>query len=173
MLCAIEFQICNNIYCYGCGNLQYTIKVPSSVMLVSFCSVRSPPLFRGNSSCVHWLRLFEIAVFLFYRYFGANTQQQPSPQPPPPSSPLCALTNAVLHGPRGDDFRGKSHPRKHAGLPQQRLLQGLHGLFPPESPAYFLPHSDSRLFSPHSGWGRCDPSRGSKVRKGGGLFLGE
>ena len=124
-------------------------------MPVSFCSVSPHRCSEGIIRVFIGLRLFEIAVFLFYRYFGSNTQQQPSPQPPPPSSPLPALTNAILHGPCGDDFRGKSHPRKHAGLPQQRLLRGLHGLFPPESPACF-----SRLFSPALGFPPIFPALG-------------
>uniref|UniRef100_A0A8C4NDB0 DRBM domain-containing protein n=2 Tax=Eptatretus burgeri TaxID=7764 RepID=A0A8C4NDB0_EPTBU len=36
-----------------------------------------------------------------------------------------------------------------------------------------FPACFSRLNSPRSLWWKCDPSRGSKVRKGGGLFLGE
>ena len=53
VFCWLDSHLPGRLYCYGCGNLQYTIKVPSSVMPVSFCSVRSPPLFRGNYLCVH------------------------------------------------------------------------------------------------------------------------
>ena len=155
------------------------------------------------------LRLFEIAVFLFYRYFGSITQQplqpqrqpsppttttnqprsnphttttltttptiatnynhepttlKPSPQQPPPSSPLPALTNAVLHGPRGDDFCGGNRPRTHAGLPEHKLLRSLRGLFPPDF---------SRLFFPAlwSG-GRAMQVKGQRSCKGGVSFWG-
>ena len=56
---------CVYIYCYGCGNLHYTIKVLRLVIPVSLRAVRFPHRCLEGISVFTGLRHFEIAVFLF------------------------------------------------------------------------------------------------------------
>ena len=92
----------------------------------------------------------------------------------PPPSPRTTTNGTVwTRSPRGgmEARQGRGViSRRSAG--SRKSGNGTR-VFPPFSPAYCLPRSDSRSTSPRTGWGRGDPSRGSKVRKGGGLFLGE
>ena len=82
--------------------------------------------------------------------------------PPPPQLPTTNEHRVVTFSTRDMEAR---HGRGAISRRNAGARGSNHGarVFPPFSPAYCLPRSDSRPTSPCTGWGRGDPSRGSKV----------
>ena len=138
------------------------------------------------------LRLFEIAVFLYLSLFWINhTTTTLTTMPtiatnynhePTTLKPLTTTTTTIFATIRAYEHRPPRttrrrfpwwKPSKNARrIAATKALAGPAWNLPPVSPAYFLPRSDSRPFSPRSGWGRCDPSRGQRSCKGGASFWG-
>ena len=109
----------------------------------------------------------------------STSQQRSHPTTLPSNSTLpiilhttpFKLTTTPSHQTPTHDQRAPCGHDLHAGAKQEATM--VRGFSRPFLPPYCLPRSDSRPTSSCTGWGRGDPSRGSKVKKGGVLFSGE